>query len=303
MSSEQNLSNIIVVGLLRSLLQTFPGSPPTGVDLKQEWMSAISLFKESYLEEFYHYDQVCKCDTCDDYTHEAESHRHKLIVAHYICKTLNLLLRMFKKNDTLQYLYLSILLADANAIIVLLKFLSQDFSNYVTEVESNIISDQIDLKALLSQTICESVQLIRRILKFNKEKLVSHFIEYKGPLLIKRLYNTISDSNVRDLSLKLMRSLIKFLPKTWKTYPSNLKFISAIYLTLNPKDNDWISGTVTEYIPHEELKQLCKLYNSHHYLTSKKRMSISEEDLSDEFKENYEQWLEENVWGVTFSNL
>ena len=111
------------------------------------------------------------------------------------------------------------------------------------------------------------------------------------------------DSNVKILTLKLLRSLIKFMPKTWKTYPSNLRFMSAIYLTLDPKDNDWISGSVNDYMSHEELKQITKLYNYHHYSASKKRISISEEEFSDEFKQNYEQWLEDNVWGVTFSNL
>lgn len=303
MKSELNLSNFIVVGLLRSLLQTFPGSPPTGVDLKQEWISAINLYKQSNQGNSVALEILCKCDTCDDYTHQEESNRHKLIVAHYISKTLNLMLKMFRQNDTLQYLYLSILLADANAIIVLLKFLSQDLSNYVNDTESNVIPDTVDLKQFIYQTICETLQLIRKILKFNKEKLVSHFIEYKGPLLIKRLYNTIPDSNVKILTLKLLRSLIKFMPKTWKTYPSNLRFMSAIYLTLDPKDNDWISGSVNDYMSHEELKQITKLYNYHHYSASKKRISISEEEFSDEFKQNYEQWLEDNVWGVTFSNL
>ena len=53
--------------------------------------------------------------------------RHRIIVAMIISDFFLFMLKHFKANHLVQFMYLSQLLVDANGVLVLLKFLNQDF--------------------------------------------------------------------------------------------------------------------------------------------------------------------------------
>ena len=59
---------------------------------------------------------------------EAEQDRHRLIVAMAISDFFLFLLKHFKRNHVLQFMYLSQLIVDANGVLVLLKFLNRNIS-------------------------------------------------------------------------------------------------------------------------------------------------------------------------------
>ena len=59
--------------------------------------------------------------------YQFESDRHRIIVAMVISDFFLFMLKHFKANHLAQFMYLSALLVDANGVLVLLKFLNQDF--------------------------------------------------------------------------------------------------------------------------------------------------------------------------------
>lgn len=59
--------------------------------------------------------------------YQFEVDRHRIIVAMVISDFFLFMLKHFKANHLVQFMYLSTLLVDANGVLVLLKFLNQDF--------------------------------------------------------------------------------------------------------------------------------------------------------------------------------
>ena len=59
--------------------------------------------------------------------YQLEMDRHRIIVAMVISDFFLFMLKHFKANHLVNFMYLSALLVDANGVLVLLKFLNQDF--------------------------------------------------------------------------------------------------------------------------------------------------------------------------------
>ncbi len=57
-----------------------------------------------------------------------ENDRHRVLVALVISDFFLYLMSHFKSNHIIQFIYISQLVVDANGVLVLLKFLNQDFA-------------------------------------------------------------------------------------------------------------------------------------------------------------------------------
>ena len=62
---------------------------------------------------------------------------------------------------------------------------------------------------------------------------------------------------------------------------------------------DWLNGPVdkSSVLSQEEVSQLNVEFNYHNYWQIFDRKEPAEEDLSEDFKSHYEDWLQEHVWG------
>ena len=152
---------MIVVGILRVLLTTCPNNQKSagGIDLHAEWSACINLLikhQAFFASAGFRSKVFPKTDTyltfsrvvpssnddspgsgdqgLDDELlfekmpeYQFEWDRHRVIVAMIISDFFLFMLRHFKANHLVQFMYLSALLSDANGVLVLLKFLNQDF--------------------------------------------------------------------------------------------------------------------------------------------------------------------------------
>jgi len=143
MSNDHPIPQVIVVGILRVLLTTCPNNNAQkpgnggGIDLHCEWTSCIELlnFQRELLAAHDKYGPILsqlannenfKSQYMEQRKEEsdAENDRHRLIVALSISDFFLFLLRHFKTNHIVQFMYLSQLIVDANGVLVLLKFLN-----------------------------------------------------------------------------------------------------------------------------------------------------------------------------------
>lgn len=69
-----------------------------------------------------------------------ENDRHRVIVAMLISDFFLFIMKHFKNNHIIQFIYISQLVVDANGVLVLLKFLNQEFSKI------DFTSEKIDQK-------------------------------------------------------------------------------------------------------------------------------------------------------------
>ena len=133
MSSDNPIPQILVVGILRVLLTTCPNAARNtgGIDLHAEWSSCLQFYcqKREFFEEhqyksahFRDIDQLQDFAGMDEF--KFENDRHRVIVALLIAEFFLFLMKHFKHNHVIQFIYISQLVVDANGVLVLLKFLN-----------------------------------------------------------------------------------------------------------------------------------------------------------------------------------
>ena len=164
MTTDQPIPQVIVVGILRVLLTTCPNNQKNagGIDLHAEWGACLNFLRanrEFFKERGFKSKVFSKTDCLMDATpkksrdpqedgedeadeqpeeeedpdfskmpeYQFEIDRHRIIVAMVISDFFLFMLKHFKANHLAQFMYLSALLVDANGVLVLLKFLNQDF--------------------------------------------------------------------------------------------------------------------------------------------------------------------------------
>jgi hypothetical protein len=77
------------------------------------------------------------------------------------------MLKHFKKNHVIQFMYLCQLLVDANGVLVLLKFLNQDFSKVTGDGE---------LDEIIQLTICSLLRLMYKTCRNQRERIKSNLV-------------------------------------------------------------------------------------------------------------------------------
>ncbi|CAG9314854.1 unnamed protein product [Blepharisma stoltei] len=303
MRKENPLPQIIVVGLLRALLNCCPNANTNGVDIKEEWLSPLRMFEENE-ECFAGFRRRfnCQCQQCNESTHSAEHTRHKFITGLYISKIFLLLMMRFKLNHIVQFSYLSQLMADANGILVFLKFLNQDFSgNEVIKTPALPCFSEIHSEKIVEDCISTMLKVTYKLVKNHPERIKDNLIQYKSSLIFKRILNKLQVEEIQIDSLKLLRVQVKYLNKKWKSYPSNMHIISAIYHRLQNKGEDWINDIEnTETLTADEVRQINHEFNFYHYWQGLDQKIEDSPQLPQDFHEKYEEWLEENVWGYNY---
>ena len=97
--------------------------------------------------------------------------RHRIIVAMIISDFFLFMLKHFKANHLVQFMYLSQLLVDANGVLVLLKFLNQDFGkiDFETKLDAKFdflkVTEQSNLNTTMEFGINSLLRLMYKTCK------------------------------------------------------------------------------------------------------------------------------------------
>lgn len=173
--------------------------------------------------------------------------RHQEIIIKSISAIILLLLKHYKTNHVYQFEYLCQQLMFANCIPLIIKFMSQEMTDFVTakntisvlDFPACVIGEQAELTSdtieLLTETLpyswrnmFSSINLLRILNKLTKWKncRVIMLVLFKSAQPLKRTLR-VRHAMFQVYVLKLLKMQAKFLGRQWRK--SNMKTMSAIY--------------------------------------------------------------------------
>eukprot|EP00347_Sterkiella_histriomuscorum_P005678 403355681 len=319
MNSDSPIPQIIVVGILRVLLTTCPNAARNtgGIDLHSEWSSPLqfAFYKRDYFiahnfqSQHFNHDflqipaqnnnlnqdnieqeegsstraQTPRKEAPDfaiveDYKYEND--RHRVIVALIISDFFLFLMKHFKNNHIIQFIYISQLVVDANGVLVLLKFLNQDFtkidfSSVKIDQKYPFIYDegsQLQLEQILELSINSLLRLMYKTCKNQGERIKLYLVQYKAALIMKRLINKFEKSEVADIKKnagKIIKIQIKYMNRNWRK--NNMKIVSLVYQFVKLRRLDdwlaWENQSLEEelYLSQDEIRHMNLDFNYKHY--------------------------------------
>ena len=218
-----------------------------------------------------------------------ESNRHSLITAKYIGLLLLFIQKHFQINHVIQCVYLSSLIVDANGVLVLLKFINQDFSlidnknlrcNNILSIlcsdlepeikfkrtadslildEENVSSRKIQNlnKYVIEETIAPLLHLMYNVTVGQSERIKNILIQYKAVNIMKRIATNFKDSDIKVVAYRIIMIQIKYMDKNWKKDEKSFRVISQVYENVELNNlNDWIlAGEEAEMHEDDDLTQ------------------------------------------------
>lgn len=260
--------------------------------------------------------------------------RHKEIIVKAVTAILLLLLKHFKINHVYQFEHMSQHLVYANCMPLVLKFFNQDILSYVGakntipifDFPACVIGEQPELtKESLDigdssvpyswRNVFSCINLLRILNKLTKWKnaRIMMLVVFKSAPILKRTLK-VRHALMQFYVLKLLKMQTKYLGRQWRK--TNMKTVSAIYSKVRHRLNDdWAFGNDVEVKPWDFQEEECALrasverFNHRRYGTGGEQEvdltpldtdinSVLETtiELDDEFKDNYELWLEQEVY-------
>ena len=218
-----------------------------------------------------------------------ESNRHSLITAKYIGLLLLFIQKHFQINHVIQCVYLSSLIVDANGVLVLLKFINQDFSlidnknlrcdnilsilcsDLEPEVKAKRTADSLILdeenvssrkiqnlnKYVIEETIAPLLHLMYNVTVGQSERIKNILIQYKAVNIMKRIATNFKDSDIKVVAYRIIMIQIKYMDKNWKKDEKSFRVISQVYENVELNNlNDWIlAGEEAEMHEDDDLTQ------------------------------------------------
>ncbi|XP_052213602.1 striatin-interacting protein 1 homolog isoform X2 [Dreissena polymorpha] len=258
--------------------------------------------------------------------------RHKEIIVKAISGLILLMLKHFKLNHIYQFEFMSQHLVFANCIPLVLKFFNQIIVNYVTAKHSIpgldfptcVINPGKELSAESlekgdNQPYCwrnvfSCINLLRILNKLTKWKhsRTMMLVVFKSAPILKRALK-VRQAMMQLYILKLLKIQTKYLGRQWRK--SNMKTMSAIYSKVRHRLNDdWAYGNDMDARPWDFQAEECALracvdrFNNRRYANNGADPDFKpvdncilsvlgqDLDLSEEFKQNYERWLDMEVF-------
>lgn len=257
--------------------------------------------------------------------------RHKEIIIKAVSAILLLLLKHFKLNHVYQFEFMSQHLVFANCIPLVLKFFNQYITSYVRaknvipiiEFPACVIGEQPELTLecldigdsnsfMFSwRNLFSCINLLRILNKLTKWKLsrIMLLVVFKSAPILKRTLK-VRQAMMQVYVLKLLKMQTKYLGRQWRK--SNMKTISAIYAKVRHRLNDdWAFGNDVEARPWDFQAEECALRNLVDRFNKRRYMEPPMDapadpclatalsvpiHLGDDFKNNYELWLEQEVY-------
>ncbi|XP_060516087.1 striatin-interacting protein 1 isoform X2 [Cylas formicarius] len=259
--------------------------------------------------------------------------RHKEIIVKAVSAILLLLLKHFKLNHIYQFEFMSQHLVFANCIPLVLKFFNQNILAYVgaknvipiLDFPSCVIGDQPELTAdsleigdaapFSWRNMFSCINLLRILNKLTKWKhsRIMMLVVFKSAPILKRTLK-VRHAMTQLYVLKLLKMQTKYLGRQWRK--SNMKTISAIYQKVRHRLNDdWAYGNDLDARPWDFQAEECALRGSVDRFNNRRYTFVNDNEfepvdnsissilgtdyeLSENFKEHYQLWLEQEVFGT-----
>ncbi|CAG4992534.1 unnamed protein product [Parnassius apollo] len=261
--------------------------------------------------------------------------RHKEIIVKAVTAILLLLLKHFKINHVYQFEFMSQHLVYANCMPLVLKFFNQDILSHVGakntipifDFPACVIGEQPELtKECLDigdssvpyswRNVFSCINLLRILNKLTKWKnaRIMMLVVFKSAPILKRTLK-VRHALMQFYVLKLLKMQTKYLGRQWRK--TNMKTISAIYSKVRHRLNDdWAFGNDVDARPWDFQEEECALrasvdrFNHRRYYGTGGEQEIdltpldtdinsvleTNVELDEEFKDNYELWLEQEVY-------
>ena len=248
-----------------------------------------------------------------------EGERHRIILGNSIVSLFETLLKKFGENNLFQYLYFIQLLADEKGVLVFLKFLTDGFAYLSSDRMACIYEFQgqkRDYYSLTEDSVYKTVKLTYKICRGSQEKIESNLIEYNGYFLVKKMPTFFKNSSrMIILCNKLLRIQTKLFTKKMRQLASNMKVVTEVFCKETnlqslekQRKKEALMAKMIEEFKQEDIKKILNDFNNYNYLTQKIKSDEENENidgkknmwesvhLPEDFAQNYEEWLEENVW-------
>ncbi|CAH8509537.1 unnamed protein product [Schistosoma turkestanicum] len=279
--------------------------------------------------------EVMPTDGTEEIILDSDSKRHREIIVKSISASLLLLLKHFKLNHIYQFEYVSQYLVFANCIPLILKFFNQEITCYITskntlsclEFPARLIGEQEALSIDMvygdwvsccwrNMFSCINLLRILNMLTKWKHSRIMLLVVFKSAPILKRALR-VRHAMLQLYVLKLLKLQSRYFGRQWRK--NNMSIMSAIYQKVRHRlTDDWAYGNDVDALPWQFQVEECSLrtnvdqFNQRRYsdnwidpnykpvdncLTSV-LLNQSNMELSNEFKENYEKWLEEEVFSV-----
>ncbi|KAI7863698.1 hypothetical protein BDF14DRAFT_1998232 [Spinellus fusiger] len=187
---------------------------------------------------------------------QADTVRDMEILAKTISSLLLFLLKAFKLSHALKYEYLSQLLVDSGAILLLIRLLylqdiaslvatNTDMDNYsvfssVYSVQKNTYSDAKEGGYTNKRIVLWTYRLLHILHMLSKRKTarIILLVQYKSVSVFRRLFR-IKHPMIERYTLKLIQSQASYIGRGWRS--KNMKLISAIHRQcFSSANNDWL---------------------------------------------------------------
>ncbi|XP_012277148.1 striatin-interacting protein 1 homolog [Orussus abietinus] len=263
--------------------------------------------------------------------------RHKEIIVKAVSAILLLLLKHFKINHIYQFEFMSQHLVFANCIPLVLKFFNQNILAYIEakniipilDFPTCVIGDQPELtienleigdcQTYSWRNVFSCINLLRILNKLTKWKhsRIMMLVVFKAAPILKRTLK-VRQAIMQLYVLKLLKMQTKYLGRQWRK--TNMKTISAIYSKVRHRLNDdWAYGNDLVARPWDLQGEECALracvdiFNNRRYSNLNKDEEFEPVDtsiqsvlgtnieLTDEFKQHYELWLQQEVFQTTIN--
>lgn len=174
-----------------------------------------------------------------------EMDRHRVIVAMIISDFFLFMLKHFKANHVVQFMYLSQLIVDANGVLVLLKFLNQDFGkiDFETRVDRNMdilkVNDDRNLDCTKEFAIDSLLRLMYKTCKNQKDRIKANLVQYKATVIMKKLFSRFKLASLQKNAAKVIKIQIKYLRRDWRRNNAKIIQIPYYFVKFAPGD-DWM---------------------------------------------------------------
>ena len=143
--------------------------------------------------------------------YQFEVDRHRIIVAMVISDFFLFILKHFKANHLVQFMYLSALLVDANGVLVLLKFLNQDFTkiDFETRTDQKLdflkVSKDKNMSTTMEFGINSMLRLMYKTCKNQKERIKNNLVQYKSSLIMRKLFSKFQMVDILKNAAKVIK--------------------------------------------------------------------------------------------------
>ncbi|XP_026666495.1 striatin-interacting protein 1 homolog [Ceratina calcarata] len=258
--------------------------------------------------------------------------RHKEIIVKAVSAILLLLLKHFKLNHIYQFEFMSQHLVFANCIPLVLKFLNQNILAYIETkniiplfdfpvcvigerpdgpMENFEIGDHVPYSWRNVFSCINLLRILNKLTKWKHSRIMMLVVFKSAPILKRTL--KVRHAMMQLYVLKLLKMQTRYLGRQWRK--TNMKTISAIYAKVRHRLNDdWAYGNDLEARPWDFQVDECVLrscvdrFNNLRYTNIPKDKDMEpvdnsvtsvlgvNVDLSDEFKQHYELWLQQEVF-------